>query len=391
MRARWILAALSALTLMSGGVAVLSASSARAGGPALVFDAADGKVLYAEDPDDHWHPASLTKIMTAYVTFEALKSGKLKLDQRIPYSEAAQLQPPSKLGLHVGANLTVDQALKALIIKSANDVAVMLAEAISGSQAAFVSRMNETARGLGMTRTIFVNPNGLPAPEQVTTARDLAKLARAVIRDYPEHLAYWSMFDARIGKIRIGTHNGLLRSFEGADGMKTGFICDSGFNVVASATRDGRHLMAVVLGESTSALRTVRAANLLEHGFQSYEWKQLFNHSASLDTLPLADSAKGVMSVRNDVRSFECGTGHRKTPRKNKIVKKKRSDGAEQQTLDKAPSGTTKVAADQDNAPAGAKAKAEVSPGDRPRKPVHASSEAQAPAAKPLKANSALP
>ena len=319
MRTGILSAAVSALTFLVGGTAL-------AGGPALVFDPADGRVLYAEDADDHWHPASLTKIMTAYLTFEALKSGKLTLEQRIPYSERAQSQPPSKLGLNLTATLTIDQALKALIIKSANDVAVMLAEAISGSQPEFVAHMNQTAQRLGMTRTTFVNPNGLPAPEQVTTARDLAKLARAVIKDYPEYMSYWSMFDARIGKIHIGTHNGLLRTFDGADGMKTGFICDSGFNVVASATRDGRRIMAVVLGEATGKQRTVRAANLLEHGFESYPWKQLFNHVDTIDAMPIPADAKAVTSVRNEVRSFECGNGVR---RKKPIKKKKKSQSAD--------------------------------------------------------------
>ncbi len=347
MRAHWLSAALSALTFLVGGNAI-------AGGPALVFDPSDGKVLYAEDADDHWHPASLTKIMTAYLTFEALKTGKLTLEQRIPYSERAQGEPPSKLGLHVGATLTVDQSLKALIIKSANDVAIVLAEAISGSPAEFVAHMNQTARALGMSRTQFVNPNGLPAPEQVTTARDLAKLARAVVRDYPEYISYWSMFDARIGKIYIGTHNGLLRTFDGADGMKTGFICDSGFNVVASATRDGRKIMAVVLGEATGGQRTIRAASLLEHGFQSYGWKALFNHSDSLDSMPLSESAKAVTSVRNDVRSYECGTGgRRKTPAKKRVIKKK-SQSAEGVVIEEPaekPSGVTKIAADPSDAP----------------------------------------
>jgi D-alanyl-D-alanine carboxypeptidase len=336
MRAIWISAVLAALSFAFGGQALFPGSAAWAGGPALVFETAEGKVLYAEDLDDHWHPASLTKIMTAYLTFEAIKTGKLTLEQRLPYSERAQMQPPSKLGLHVGATLTVDQALKALIIKSANDVAVVLAEGIDGSQAEFVARMNRTTQALGMTRTTFVNPNGLPAHEQVTTARDLGKLARAVIKDYPEYLSYWSMFDARIGKIHIGTHNGLLRSFEGANGMKTGFICDSGFNVVASATRDGRQLMAIVLGESTSALRTVRAANLLEHGFQSYDWKLLFNHTASLDTMPIADGAKNVVSVRREVRSYECGNGPLKKPRKKRVIKKKVQAAEDAPQLEKA-------------------------------------------------------
>jgi D-alanyl-D-alanine carboxypeptidase len=322
MRARPVPAVFSALIAVAWLVSLVG-GPAFAGGPALVFDPSNGKVIYAEDADDHWHPASLTKIMTAYVAFEALKSGKLTLDQRIPYSKRCQDEPPSKLGLHVGATLTVDQALKALIIKSANDVAVMLAEAIDGSQPEFVARMNRTAQRLGMTRTTFVNPNGLPAPQQVTTARDLGKLARAVIKDFPEHDAYWSMFDARIGKIHIGTHNGLLRTFKGADGMKTGFICDSGFNVVASATRDGRQIMAVVLGEPTGALRTVRAANLLEHGFDRYNWKLIFASTGDIDTMPIAGTARSVTSVRKAVKSYECGTARRKTPAKKKTVKKK--------------------------------------------------------------------
>lgn len=339
MRARLLSAALSALMFFTG--------SASAGGPALVFDPTDGKVLYAEDLDDHWHPASLTKIMTAYLTFEALKTGKLTLEQRIPYSERAMSQPPSKLGLNLTATLTIDQALKALIIKSANDVAVMLAEAVGGSQPEFVARMNQTSQRLGMSRTVWVNPNGLPAPEQVTTARDLAKLARAVVTDYPEYMPYWSMFDARIGKIHIGTHNGLLRTFDGADGMKTGFICDSGFNVVASATRDGRKIMAVVLGEATGGQRTIRAANLLEHGFESYDWKQLFNHSVSIDTMPISSDAKDVMSVRKAVLSFECGNGvRRKRPAKTSKKKARSADAAIEQKAGGAAPVKTKVASD---------------------------------------------
>ena len=155
-----------------------------AAGPTLLFDPGNGKVLYAEDQDNQWHPASLTKIMTAYLTFEALKAGRLTLEQKIPVSENAYGQPPSKVGLPVGAEMSVDMALRALIVKSANDVAVMLAEAIGGSEEAFVKKMNDTAQRLGMTRTHFANPSGLPAPDQITTARDLAKLARAVLQRF---------------------------------------------------------------------------------------------------------------------------------------------------------------------------------------------------------------
>lgn len=279
-------------------------------GPALLFDSGNGNVLYAEDADNQWHPASLTKIMTAYVVFHALKSGKVTLDTKLTCSEGANLQPPSKVGLPVGAEMPLDLGLQALIVKSANDVAVMLAEAVSGSEAAFVAEMNAAARRLGMTRTHFVNPNGLPAPDQVTTARDLAKLSRAIVREFPEHAHYWSAADVRIGKIRLRSHNALLKTFDGADGLKTGFICDSGFNVVASATRDGRRLMAVVLGEPTGHDRTVRAASLLEHGFQSYDWKQIFNQT-TLDTLPIPAEARNVTTVREQVLAWECGARRR--------------------------------------------------------------------------------
>lgn len=297
-----------------------------AAGPTLLFDAGNGMVLYAEDADDQWHPASLTKIMTAYVTFAAIKAGKVTLETKIACTEAASLQPPSKVGLPVGAEMTIDVALRALIVKSANDVAVMLAEALAGSEQAFVEEMNATARRLGMTRTRFVNANGLPAAEQVTTARDLAKLARAIVTDFPEHAHYWSMPEVRIGNVRLRSHNGLLKTFDGADGLKTGFICDSGYNVVASATREGRRLMAVVLGEATGYDRTLRASSLLEHGFQQHGWKTLFN-SPSVDSMPSAPEAKGITSIRDTVISWECGT-RRRPPRPAARVRTVRAKAA---------------------------------------------------------------
>ena len=176
---------------------------AAATGPALVFEATSGKVLYAEDVDNQWYPASLTKLMTAYLAFEAIKSGRLSLKSKISCSAAAHKEPPSKIGLPIGGELTVDKALQALIVKSANDVAVMLAEAIGGNEEQFVNLMNATAKRLGMARTNFANPNGLPAPEQVTTARDLGKLARAIITEFPEYDHYWSMLHMRLGKNRL--------------------------------------------------------------------------------------------------------------------------------------------------------------------------------------------
>jgi D-alanyl-D-alanine carboxypeptidase len=297
-------------TLLGIGVCALCATGSlhpATAGPALLFEATNGKLLYAEDPDSLWHPASLTKVMTAYLAFKAIRAGKLTLEQKIPCSLVATLQPPSKVGLNVGAELSVEKALQAIIIKSANDVTVMLAEAVSGSETAFVAEMNTAAKQLGMSRTNFANTNGLPDRAQITTARDLAKLARAVVTEFPEYASYWSMTDMRIGNKRLGSHNALLKTLPGADGLKTGFTCDSGFNVVASATRDGRRLMAVVLGETSGNERAVRAASLLEHGFQTRGWKELFNQ-ANIDNLPVDPAAKGVMSMRDDVVAWNCST-----------------------------------------------------------------------------------
>lgn len=292
-------------TLAGFLIATTVLSGPSAAGPALLFDPANGKILYAEDIDDQWHPASVTKILTAYIAFEAIKTGKLKLDGKLTVSENALAQPPSKVGLPVGAEMSVEMALQALIIKSANDVAVMLAEGIGGTEEAFVKLMNDTARRLGMTRSHFVNPHGLPAPEQVTTARDLARLSAAVISEYKDYAHLWTMSDMRIGRIRLGSHNGLLRSYVGADGLKTGFICDAGYNIVASATRDNQRLVAIVLGEVSSKERNIRAASMLEHGFATYGWKQLFT-APTLASAPVASEPKPAASVRQLVHNFAC-------------------------------------------------------------------------------------
>lgn len=282
---------------------VLLAPAGVSAGPALVFEPFNGTVFYAEDPDALWFPASLTKLMTAYVTFRALKEGTVKSDTNLVCTKEAMEQAPSKLWLKEGEGITLDVALKVLIVQSANDVAVMIAEGVAGSQEAFVERMNEAAQHLGMTHTHFANVNGLPNEEQVTTARDLAKLARAIIIEFPEHADLFQTIQVQVGKKVMRSHNGMLVSYPGADGMKTGFICQSGFNIVVSATRDGRKLVAVVLGEQSIATRRVRATDLLENGFKRYFWKSLFGTSidglamqASLSDNPahLKDSICGV-------------------------------------------------------------------------------------------------
>jgi len=300
--------------------AVLMAPTGASAGPALVFEPYNGTVFYAEDPDASWFPASLTKLMTAYVAFQALKDGSAKPDTKVICSKKATEQAPSKLWLKEGEGITLDVALKVLIVKSANDVAVMIAETVAGSEEAFIARMNEAAQRLGMTRTSFANVNGLPDERQVTTARDLAKLARAIIVEFPEHADLFTTIQVQVGKKVVRTHNGLLVSLPGADGMKTGFICDSGFNIVASATREGRKLVAVVLGEQSVATRRVRATDLLENGFKRYFWKSLFG--TSLDGLAIqASLTDGPAHLKDSI----CGVARAKPPRKKKatIARKK--------------------------------------------------------------------
>jgi D-alanyl-D-alanine carboxypeptidase len=286
---------------------VLWAWSAAVAGPALLVDAKTGTVLYSEEQDQSWHPASLTKMMTAYLAFEALKNGTLHTDDKLLCGENANKISPSKVGLKVGGEIAVDLALRALVIKSANDMAIMLGEKIAGSEAAFVERMNAKAKALGMTATHFTNPHGLPDAMQVTTARDLAKLTLAIIRDFPEQAQLFAMPDMTIGKKRLRSHNKLLGHLEGADGMKTGFICDSGYNIIASATRGDTRLIAVVLGAPSAEARNVRAAMLIEHGFETGFWKSFFG-ADTLETLPRSEGATVVpANVRSTVEAWACG------------------------------------------------------------------------------------
>ena len=286
-------------------------------GPALVFDPHKGTILYQEDMDALWHPASLTKLMTAYLTFEALREGKLKLKSKIVTSKTANAQAPTKIGLPVGATMSVDLALRALLVKSANDVAVMLGEAVAGSLPAFAKRMNATAKRLGMRRSRFVNPNGLPDDRQITTARDMGYLARALIIDFPEYSHFFAMPYIKIGKRRLSNHNGLLRSYKGADGMKTGFVCASGYNIVVSATRNGHKIVAVVLGGRSGGQRNLRATKLLDHGFRRFSWLSMFGKN--IDKLIIhASLTEGAPNLRSTV----CG-GRRKARRKRRKARKR--------------------------------------------------------------------
>lgn len=233
----------------------------------LVVEADTGKVLEAQNATYPWYPASVTKLMTAYITLKAVKEGRISLDTVLTVSPVAASQSPSKMGFQPGTQVTVDNALKMMLVRSANDMAVVLAEGVGDSIDAFSAQMNQVAQRLGMTQTRYVNPNGLPADGQITSARDLAILARAIIRDLPEYEYFVQIPSIRFGRKVTQNFNKLIGRYPGADGFKTGFICASGYNLVASATRNGKRLIAVVLGASSGQSRAVRAAQLLERSF----------------------------------------------------------------------------------------------------------------------------
>ena len=244
-----------------------AASPAFAAGPSLLFDPATDEVISQDRAGEPWYPASLTKLMTAYIVFQKLKSGQLKLDQKLPVSELAHSQPPSKIGVLVGQTVSVDFALQALLVYSANDMAYVLAEGSDGSVPAFSANMNQQARKLGMTGSHFVNPNGLFDHRHITTARDIGVLASAILREFPEYDHYFSQPFISIGKRKLSNRNSLLRQMKQADGMKTGFVCSSGFNLVATATLDGRRLAAVIFGANSGKHRVDLAEMLLTDGF----------------------------------------------------------------------------------------------------------------------------
>ena len=237
--------------------------------PYIVVDIGAGTVLAERSADAVRYPASLTKLMTAYLAFEALAAGRLKLTSPVVESATALAEPPSKMGFAVGTVYTVDNALKMLIVKSANDVAVALGEAIAGSKPAFVVAMNDAARRLGMSQSHFENPNGLHDEGHVTTARDMAVLAARIWKDFPQYRDLFGIPAIRSGKQVLRSENPLLERYEGADGMKTGYTCAAGFNLVATATRGDRTLLVVVMAESSSRARAQLAVNLLDQGFNT--------------------------------------------------------------------------------------------------------------------------
>lgn len=234
---------------------------------AIIVDAESGTVLDSHAATARWYPASLTKVMTVYLAFEAIEGGRMTLDEALTVSEHAASQPATELGLGMGETITVKDAILAIILQSANDAAVALGERIGGDEGKFAELMTAKAAELGMTRTVFRNATGLPNPEQVTTARDIAVLAAALLRNFPQHYHFFSTPSFTYGGQTFGTINGILSRYEGADGIKTGFTCGSGYNLVASAQRGGRRLIGVLLGSHTNVERHAEMVRLLDVGF----------------------------------------------------------------------------------------------------------------------------
>lgn len=253
--------------LFSGAVALPALIGSARANPVILFDLNSGKIIQHQDAFKRWYPASLSKLMTAYVTFRAIAAGEVQLDSPIKVTKHSAAEPPSKMGFKPGSVMRLDNALKMMLVKSANDIAMAVGENVGGSQSAFADRMNAEAQRLGMTGTHFVNPNGLFSPDQYTTARDLAVLVIALRRDFPQYAPWFSIEGLAVGKKAISNYNLLVGRYPGADGMKTGFVCPSGFNMIGSATRNGRTLVAVVLGEKSAVSRAEAAAKLLDEGF----------------------------------------------------------------------------------------------------------------------------
>lgn len=264
-------------------------------GPTLLFDMQSGKVIEHEDAFQRWYPASLSKLMTAYVVFRAIDAGEVQLDSPIKISRHAAIEPPAKMGYKAGSVLRLDNAMKMMLVKSANDIAMAIGENIGGSQADFAGRMNKEAQRLGMSGSHFVNPNGLFSPQQYTTARDLGLLVMALRNEYPQYASWFGIEGLAVGKNSIPNYNLLVGRYPGADGMKTGFVCESGFNLIGSATRNGRTVVAVALGEPSGLARAEKVAGLLDRGFASQPG------AVTVATLPSYGDTTTVHSMRAEI------------------------------------------------------------------------------------------
>ena len=288
----------SAVAAVALGVAALGPARAN---PTVVVDAATGEVLYKDMATAPWFPASTTKLMTVYVALSKVREGKISLDTPLRVSAYAASMIPSKMGFHPGTLVTLDNALKMLMVKSPNDIAVTIAEGISGSVPAFADEMNASAQRLGLHESHFVNPNGLSDPGHYSSARDMAMIARGLIKDFPEEHDLFNIGALQFGGKLIPNHNGLLGRYPGVDGMKTGYTCAAGYNVVESATRGDRRLLVVIMGAPSTNERNLRAVTLFEKYF-SEPGNGLGN---------IADLPPSAVVEPPDIHAQICGPGRK--------------------------------------------------------------------------------
>ena len=275
--------------------------------PSLLFDPFTGEVISQNRAGEPWYPASLTKLMTAYVVFRKLRDSTMQLDQQLSISQLAHSQPASRIGIPAGKTVSVNFALQALLVYSANDMAYVLAEGADGSVDKFATEMNTLAKGLGLQSTHFVNPNGLFDPRHISSARDLGVIAALIINQFPEYLHYFRQDSVPVGKRRLANHNSLIRIMPEAVGMKTGFVCNSGYNLVGSAVRGGRQLVSVVLGAHSSAVRTKVSKEMLNDGFSELD------KDGHTRVSEIADQSYGAI-VPADMTTTVCKTKQAVTP-----------------------------------------------------------------------------
>ncbi|MDR9393827.1 MAG: D-alanyl-D-alanine carboxypeptidase family protein [Roseovarius sp.] len=305
---RWGLGILATIWML----VIVPLSAAAAPYAAMVMDARSGEVLHSRNANTRLHPASLTKMMTLYVVFEAVENGEIGLDTPVRISRHAASEPPSKLGLRAGQKIRLRYLIRAAAVKSANDAATALAEAIEGSEARFARRMNRTAKAMGMTRTTFKNAHGLTESGHLSTASDMTILGRHVFYDYPDYYNLFSRIKTHAGLRTVyHTNRKLLRSYRGADGIKTGYTRAAGFNLVASAERNGERVIATVFGGRSTATRNAKVAELLDLGFRKAPRRVALNRPARPRYLGKVDGAAGrtvrlagAAAVKKSLRPF---------------------------------------------------------------------------------------
>ena len=334
-RTGWI-ALLSLAILLSGALE----AAAKPRFSAIAVDARTGAVLFSRDPDGITHPASLTKVMTLYILFSELKAGRVKLDTQFSVSQAASAKAPSKLGLKPGQTIRVEDAIRGLVTRSANDAAAVVAENLAPSERDFAARMTRTARALGMSRTVFRNASGLPDPAQVTTARDIATLSLRIQRDFPEYYPYFRLTSFVYNGKVIRTHNRMLGRYPGLDGIKTGYVAASGFNLASSARRGDKRIIGVVMGASSTSSRNAYMTRMLDAAFPNCkDGTTLASAIEGVSPKPVEPEPEKQVADAGDATSAPVPQPKPKTKPKVKLAKaalpetpSERTDSAEEET-----------------------------------------------------------